>query len=140
MSWHLDEEEFEAVQLMGAEERYRYFIEQLVESQEAWGLWSNEGGWWHTRDGEGNAALALWPHSRYADAFAKSMETDPTPKLIPLATLLDTFVPRLAKDGMTLAVFPVADGEGHAITPEEFREQLQSQLVDDGDEFEYDDY
>lgn len=138
MSWTLDDKEYEASFAMSPDERYVYFVTRVVENEEAWGLWS-KGGWRMIQDGEGGYAFPVWPHSKYAEDYARDVAKESTPKLIPIATLLDNFVRKVEGEHAAFAVFPTADGPGLVVPAEDLRGSLREQMVDDDDEF-YDEF
>jgi hypothetical protein len=67
MELELKEEEFDSVRRLPARERYKYFIKKAADSQTVWSLWNN--GWALLGDDEGEA-VPVWPHAKFAEAFA----------------------------------------------------------------------
>jgi hypothetical protein len=134
MSWDLEEGERELVLAMPARERYVYFIQLAVDTEEVWGL-RNPDGWVLAGDGlpetegeTGRDAFPVWPHPDFAAACAVADWEGAEPAPIGLAELLEDLLPILEEDGHALAVFPDADGESAVVEPANLRRDLQAEI------------
>jgi hypothetical protein len=134
MSWELEEGERELVLALSARERYVYFVQLAVDTEEVWGL-RNPDGWVLAGDGlpegegeTGRDAFPIWPHPDFAAACAVADWEGAEPAPIGLAELLEDLLPILEEDGHALAVFPDADGESAVVEPENLRRDLQAEI------------
>lgn len=116
MTWDLDEEERRLALALPAQERYSYFVQVLVDEEQAWGL-RNDEGWVLGSDPERGDILPLWPHSDFATACARGSWEDAVPEEIPLDDLLEELLPLLVEDRITVAAFPTAQGDSVLVTP-----------------------
>jgi hypothetical protein len=126
MSWELEEGEKATVLALPPRERYTYFIQLTVDSDEAWGL-RNPDGWVLAGDGERNA-FPLWPHPDFAAACAQGDWEGAAAEAIGLTELLEDLIPLLEEDGLTLAVFPDPDGDSAVVEPKDLREALKAEI------------
>jgi hypothetical protein len=136
MSWELDDEERRLAPALPAKERYNYFIQVLVDQEEAWGL-RNDEGWVLGSDPERGDIFPLWPHSTFAEACARGTWDDAKPAEIPLDDLLENLLPLLEEDRITVAAFPNPEGDSVLIKPEELGRDLLAEIeLGEGDEGE----
>jgi hypothetical protein len=147
VSWDLDEEERRLALALPTQERYSYFVQVLVDEEQAWGL-RNDEGWVLGSDPERGDILPLWPHSDFATACARGSWQDAVPAEIPLDDLLEELLPLLAEDNITVAAFPIPDGDSVLVTPDALGKDLLAEIelgeaanggmdvedVEDGDE------
>lgn len=127
MTWELEDEEKKLALALPARERYSYFVQLLVDEEEAWGL-RNDEGWVLGSDPERGDILPLWPHSAYAEACARGTWDDAKPAEIPLQDLLEELLPLLAEDRITVAAFPTPEGDSVLIPPEELGRDLRTEI------------
>jgi hypothetical protein len=147
VSWDLDEEERRLALALPTQERYSYFVQVLVDEEQAWGL-RNDEGWVLGSDPERGDILPLWPHSDFATACARGSWQDAVPAEIPLDDLLEELLPLLGEDHITVAAFPIPDGDSVLVTPDALGKDLLAEIelgeaanggmdvedVEDGDE------
>lgn len=126
MSWELADGEKEMVLALSARERYGYFIQLAVDSGEIWGLKNDEG--WVLAGDEERDALPLWPHTDFAAACALGDWATAVPQPIALDELLADLIPILKEDGISVAVFPAADGDSAVVEPEDLRRDLEAEI------------
>jgi len=130
MSWELEEGERELVLALAARERYVYFVQLAVDTEEVWGL-SNPDGWVLAGDALPEMerdAFPIWPHPDFAAACAVAEWEGAKPAPIGLEELLEDLLPILEEDGHALAVFPTADGDSAVVEPENLRRDLQAEI------------
>ncbi len=121
----LREKEFENVRRLSARERYRYFIKKVADSQVVWGLWSD--GWALMGDDDGEA-VPVWPHPRFAEAFATADWKQYQPREISLDELLSKWIPGMKADRRKFAVFPANEATTTA-SPEQLGRDLEQELA-----------
>jgi hypothetical protein len=112
----------QALLALPAPRRYRYFLEQLAATGEAWGLW--EEGWALSVDAAERDILPLWPSRGTAERCATRLWEGYAARPLPLAELTGTVLPELEASGMGLVAFSTPDGHGHPVTPARLREDL----------------
>ncbi|HEY6871451.1 MAG TPA: DUF2750 domain-containing protein [Geobacteraceae bacterium] len=125
MTYTINQQQFEAVLTLPANERYDHFIKRVADSEEAWGLRS-EGGWSLAGD-EKQAAFPLWPYKVYAEACATGEWADAVPEAIEIEDLTE-LLEKLDAEGLVVAVFPTPQGKGVVVTPDELRQHLEHEL------------
>ncbi|HBL25318.1 MAG TPA: hypothetical protein DD490_00610 [Acidobacteria bacterium] len=127
MSWELDDEEKRLALGLTAPERYSYFIQIAIDEEAVWGL-RNEEGWVLGSDPEKGDILPLWPHPAYAEACARGTWDDASPAEVPLDDLLDELLPLLDEDHITVAAFPIPEGDSLLISPGRLDRDLRAEI------------
>jgi hypothetical protein len=118
------EKERQAVFQLSHKDRYGLFVKEVIQTELAWGLFS-ETGWCLAQTDNDARALALWPNDDYAQACAEGTWSDASPQEIPLSKLLNELLPALAQDNMVVVVFPAVEGDGIVATPKELYQQIK---------------
>lgn len=126
MSYSPSEDEFRSVLNLDGADRYEHFIQKVAGAGESWTL-KGRGGFVSAEDHEGSVLLPIWPHELYAQRCAVRDWADARPERIALGTLLDTWIPRMERDHMKLAVFPVPDGPCAQVDPVMVGEDLREE-------------
>ncbi len=117
-----------------AAERYRYFIEQVSQWDEAWALRDDEG--FMAFAGEDDVTcFPLWPAEAYARRAAlaqtqKGAYAKMRPVPVPLDELVEKMLPAWENQGVAISVFWVPPGKSVVVSAAE----LRAALSDDGDE------
>lgn len=111
---------------MSGEERFDYFLTQVVEDREIWILVNAENRFLKmvAEDG-GYEYLPVWPNSDFARAYTKDSD-DLVPKSISLPEFFKKWVPGLEKDGLEIGVFPGSDKTLWITGPSELKDDLQN--------------
>jgi hypothetical protein len=123
----INDKQFESVSALSAPDRYSHFVRQVADWQEVWSLRTNEG-WVLLGDSEGHEYFPVWPHARYAEAFATDEFAGSQASSILLDEWLARCLPGLISDGFLIAVFPVAPCRGVTVQPEQLRADLEREL------------
>lgn len=123
----INDKQFESVSALPASERYSHFVRQVADWQEVWSL-RGDDGWVLLGDSAGHEYVPVWPHARYAEAFATDSFAGSAPTAIPLDTWLERWLLGIAADGRSIAVFPVASCGGVTVSTEQLRADLESEL------------
>ena len=127
MTKSVSDKEYEGVTSLPAPERYSHFVRQVADFGEVWSLRSDDG-WVATADDAGQSAFPVWPHRRYAEAFATDAWAEAAAAAIPLDAWLERWLPGIAGDGRLVAVFPVAPARGVMVTPERLQADLRQEM------------
>lgn len=125
MSYELTDSEFNTVSMLSAEGRYDYFVEKAVAGGEVWSLQS-DAGWVAMRSEDGEECLPVWPHRDFAAQWTTEDWSDCTPTAIPLGVWMERWLPGMAQDGTSLAIFPNDEGEGNIVTPMELLASMEA--------------
>ena len=130
MSWSIHDKEFEAVLQLPASERYAYWIKRVADWEEIWSL--SDNGWALSSDDDGNEAVPVWPHSRFAEACARDNWAGFRARIISLSDWLDAWIPGMIKDKRQVAVFPTPHKKSLFVAPERVRDDLREYLAEIG--------
>lgn len=114
----------ERVQLLVApdSERLAYFVEQAKSTEQVWSL-SNDEGFVMVETDDGDCVM-VWPDADFASQWAIEDWDDCEPVSVPLAQFKAEWLPSLALDNITLAVFPNIEDEGKLSTAQEITDLL----------------
>jgi hypothetical protein len=107
--------------------RYAHFVKQVADSEQVWGLRTEEG-WVSVGDDDGNSMLPVWPHPDYAAACAVDEWDDAQPSAIDLDDWLDEWLVNLDDEGDQVAVFPTPQGRGVVVEPAQLRSDIEVEL------------
>ena len=106
-----------------AEQRYQYFIDQVVDAGEVWSLRADDG-WVEVSSEDGEPCMPVWPHPDFAAEWATDGWEDCRPAAIDLDTWLSRWTLGLERDGVMLVVFPGLDEDGMVLPASELSEAL----------------
>ncbi|MGR0278431.1 DUF2750 domain-containing protein [Marinomonas dokdonensis] len=112
----------ERVQLLVApdSERLAYFVEQAKATETVWSL-SNDEGFVMVETDDGDCVM-VWPDAEFASQWAIEDWEDCEPVAVSLDIFKSQWLPSLAMDKITVAVFPNIEDEGSLSSAEELTE------------------
>ena len=126
-TWEVNDEEFEAVLGQSMEKKFDYFVHKVADWGSVWMLAKGE----HTLamiDSD-PAALAVWPHQRYAEACRVREWSDHEAAFVDVRHFIDVTLGEAEDKGHIIAILHSADTQYHVtIPPEELREALEAEL------------
>ena len=126
----MSNDELNRVSEMDGEDRYEYFLDQVVETREVWILVNGDSRFLKIASDDGDVEyLPVWPASDFASAYARG-EDSLTPRSIALPDFFRRWVPGLTGDGLEVGVFPGADGTVWLTESEELKRDLQEVMSD----------
>ena len=126
-------ESLEQILGMNGEERYDYFLNEVLEEREIWSLVNGDNHFLKLEsEDEGVAYLPVWPSAVFAAAYGNDSD-DLSPKSISLPDFFKKWVPGLTKDGLEIGVFPGADDTLWITEPEELKRDLQDEFYSRAD-------
>lgn len=99
---------------LSAAERYGYFIRKVSDFEEVWGLKDKEG--WALMGNNEQVLFPVWSEKEFAELFKWD---NYQPNSIPLDDFIEKLLPKLEKDNVMLAVFPLSKGKGIIRTVQE---------------------
>lgn len=100
-----------------ASERYDYFIRKVSDFAEVWGLKDKMGN-------EEQVLFPIWSEKEFAE-LCKWDNYQPTP--ISLKDFMEKLLPKLEKDSIMLAVFPLAKGKGIIRKVQEVKSDIEQE-------------
>jgi hypothetical protein len=109
MTYRVIQKETEQVSALDGPARYAYFIKQVADWDQVWGLYAKDG--WASASHEAGAAFPLWPHPEYAKLQAQGQWYDYVPEPIELDVFIGEWLPNMQDDLVQLAVFPVRESQ-----------------------------
>jgi hypothetical protein len=109
-----------------AKQRYLRFVQQVVETDEVWGLYRD--GWALAKTDDGALVFAMWPASEFADLCAEYEWDGYEPQSFPLDDLMSDLLPQLEEDGVLPGIFYTPGDRGLTPTPYMLRVDLERAL------------
>ncbi|MFD1674142.1 DUF2750 domain-containing protein [Alicyclobacillus fodiniaquatilis] len=123
----MHEKEFNAVISLPGSKRYEYFIKQVCDRQEVWGLFNN--GWAMVTDDNGQLLIPLWPRIEFAEVCVDSTEwSGYKPKEIDLERFVEKWIPGMVNDKVMPAIFMTPSNRGVAVDNKRLLEDLEQEL------------
>ncbi|MDO6442730.1 MULTISPECIES: DUF2750 domain-containing protein [unclassified Marinobacter] len=124
----MTDEQLTSVLEMTGEERYDYFLSEVMEERDIWILVNSDSRFLTiVSEDDGMAHLPVWPSSEFAVAYAQGSD-DLSPKSISLPDFFKKWVPGLSKDGLQVGVFPGLDKTVWITEAAELKKDLQDEL------------
>lgn len=124
----MNNNQLEDILELDGEERYDYFLSQVLEEREIWILINADNRFLKIESEDDDVAyLPVWPSSDFAADYAKGSD-DLSPKSISLPDFFRKWVPGLTKDGVDIGVFPGSDETVWITEPQELKNDLQDEL------------
>jgi len=129
MPKEISDAEFRGVTALTGPERYSHFIRQVADFQNVWSL-RTPAGWVSMGDDAGARSIPVWPHRRYAEAFATGDWSDAEAAPIEMADWMECWLPGMASDGVQVTVFPVVTQkiQGVMVPAQQLQRDLELEL------------
>ena len=105
--------------------RFDYFVKMVCDREKVWGLESD--GWAMSRDMDGDLAVALWPDASYAELCRTNEWEAAECKTIELDELFP-FLSELERDGVAVAIFPIAEEKSVHLKARELADAIKREL------------
>ncbi|SDW06705.1 Protein of unknown function [Paenibacillus sp. PDC88] len=99
----MNNKEFESLIKQPANIRYEYFIKQVVDREEIWGLYND--GWAASADDEGNYLFPFWPRKEFAEYCAIGDWSNYKAEAINLQEFVELFLLGMVEDGIKPSIF-----------------------------------
>lgn len=123
----LSPQQYEAVVALPADDRYSHAIGRIADWQEVWSLKDGDGFVLMANDA-GDQVVPIWPHPDYAARCATGQWSAAKPELIPLEAFIQKWIPGMQRDGKLVSVFPLPQGKGATVGPEQLARDLDEEL------------
>ena len=117
-------EEIRALLSKDGPTRYSYFVKQVADTEQVWGL-REPDGWVSVSDDSEIPMLPVWPHRESAELLVNGTWASASPTPIDLYDWLEEWLPNLAADGDMVAVFPTPVGKGVVVDPAALKADLE---------------
>ena len=121
------DEEARRIAALPAEQRYDYFVNEVADRGEAWGLYDE--GWAMAVTDEGQPVFPLWPRREYALLCATDVWDQYQARSILIDKLLNSILPGLEQENSLPGVFFLAQGRGVTPSVGELVNDLRSRLA-----------
>lgn len=131
MSNNLSAQELKRASALSPDQRYDFFVSQVVSLGQIWSLESPEG-WVVLSSEDDDECLPIWSHAELAAGWATEDWSDCQPQAIPLDLWIARWTPGMVEDGSLLAVFPRDDEEAVVTDPKELLASLQAEMLKQG--------
>ena len=111
-----------------SEERYDFFLANLVEEKEVWILINDNNEFLKVfAQEEDFEYLPVWPNIELAKHYAKT-GAGLTPKSIALPDFIGKWVKGLKRDDLEVGIIPAPDGSIWVMSAEELKNDIQDEL------------
>lgn len=124
MSSTLDAAQCSALLAFDAEQRYQYFIKQVIAHQQIWLLVDEHGCVMLNSDDED--CVPVWPHKELAQCWATEEWAHCKVEAVSVAKWRSRWTSGLTQDDLAIAVFPDSHGEGVVISPIQLDSDISS--------------
>jgi hypothetical protein len=109
------------------EKRYDYFIKAVVESEEIYSLYDDEG-WALLGDQEDADILPLFPSEAFAEAFRAAADFEEfRVEVLDIHELME-WLDEMEEDNMLVAVFPNPEFNGAVVKPQQLKADIQKEF------------
>ncbi|NVK24256.1 MAG: DUF2750 domain-containing protein [Gammaproteobacteria bacterium] len=123
---NLDQHRIKEILGFDAEQRLKYLIKQITESQKIWILTDEHGAVMMTTEDED--CIPVWPNREFAEMWATDDWQGFTAISIPYKDWLNKWTRGLEQDELSVVVFPIPDDDGVILFPDEFEFELKSKM------------
>lgn len=124
----LSQKQIEEILAKKPEKRYNYFIKTVCAEEEVWGLADDEGWLLLEDDEDDTEVLAVFPSPEFAEIFRTKGEFEEfkvaSLDLYEFVDWLDDF----EKEKMKVAVFPTPDFQSAVMTPQQLKDDFQTEF------------
>ena len=127
----MNQESVESALKLDCEQRYEYFLSEVVESREIWILVNSENQFLKLfSEDEGYEYLPVWPTSALAAAYVTGADEDLRAKAISLPDFLKKWISGLQRDKLQVSIFPTStDSTLWLMAPTELQDDLKEELA-----------
>jgi len=130
MQYSATENEIKLFTSMPDDERFRYCLSRMTESEEIWGLAEHQG--WVISDINDQATLPIWPYKDLAELYKQDEWKNAEPQSVSLEHFVYKTSQLLIKNDIMIQTFPTVENPGKVIPAKEFFEILEN-LMESGE-------
>ncbi|BES73161.1 DUF2750 domain-containing protein [Marinobacter nanhaiticus D15-8W] len=125
----MSSEPLETILELDGEERFDYFLDNVLEEREIWILVNQDNHFLKiVSEDDGIAYLPVWPSAAFAAKYAEGAD-GLTPRNLSLPEFFKKWVPGLQKDGLEVGVFPGTDDTLWITPAADLKNDLQDELA-----------
>ena len=128
-TYTLSDQEFDAVSRLSGRQRFAHFLTRVADWETVWGL-RDEAGWAAVADSEDHSSFPVWPHPRYRAACADREWAGNAPAAIDVHPFLAEWLPAMASEKVSLAVFPSPGLRGVIVSAAKLAAALRQALAE----------
>lgn len=115
-----------AVTMLPGPKRYEYFLKNVADWQEVWGLYRD--GWAMAATDEGVRVFPMWPAKEYAEICAKNEWDGYQPQVFSLDDLIADLLPKLKCESILPGIFFTPNQKGVTPTIDQLIDDINSEL------------
>jgi hypothetical protein len=127
-TYSLARQQFSSVIASSGSDRYKHFVNRVADWESVWGL-RNDSGWVSVGDDMDNSGFPVWPHPDYATACAIGDWEGNSPTSINVHDFVESWLPKMAADGVKIAVFPTPALSGVFVLALELQASIKGELA-----------
>jgi len=120
----IDAKELETIKLLTPEERHVFFMENILENDQVWGL-CGEGWASFLDDNQGIQAFPVWSEKEFAELNAIGEWQGFNPMPFTVQQLTEELVPELAQANLQISIFKFPEDSGHLVKAEFIALEIQ---------------
>jgi hypothetical protein len=109
--------EIEEIFCLTEDNRYKYFLANIRESEQIWGL-KDKNVWITIKDSNNNIAMPIWPSYEFAKYCNENQWKEAVPECIDLFEFLEYWLLGMKRDGCRVLIFGDTEGRGISIDSE----------------------
>jgi hypothetical protein len=125
MPRNLTDKEMAEVSSLAPDQRYQHFIDLATDQGSIWSL-QDADGWCTVANEKDQTCFPVWPHARYASAWAIDEFAACVPTEIPVEEWLGQLHKAAINCRWKIAVFPTSEDPGVLVDPNRFAAALES--------------
>ncbi|MWP47742.1 DUF2750 domain-containing protein [Gilliamella sp. Pas-s27] len=123
----MNKEKILNVTSLDSKERLDYFIRKVADFEVLWGNYG-DNGWLQLYAENGKKIMPFWPEKEFVINYNVTHKFKCSPKEINLDYFLDKWIKGLAKEKISLLIFPVEEKKSCIINPLELKTLLEEEL------------
>ena len=123
----LSQKQIEAVTELPGPKYYEHFVKVIVDWEEVWGLYQDDG-WALASTDDGQEVFLLWPAKEYAQLCTETVWSGYEPESFSLEDLMSELLPKLKADGVLPGVFGTPSKKGVTPTVDQLLADLNEEL------------
>lgn len=120
----IDSSEIKTVLALPIEDRYEFFLDQVIETGEIWGLSGDQWAMFFD-DAQGYQLFPIWSDRDFAEANATGEWSSYAPQLFTVEQFSQDLVPQLKQANIFLSVFKSVDDTGTIAEPDALKALLE---------------
>lgn len=125
----IDQNELETLKQLTPEERYFFFMENVLETSQVWSLCGAQGWASFLDEGQGIQAFPIWPEKELAEINAINQWAGFEAREFTIQQLIEELTPSLVGANYQFSVFKLPEDSGHLIAADLVATKLKKKLA-----------